>query len=105
MLTEPPDCLPPWTHAAAEKGKAVKQPMEADFDVQVREGHVEVIFRPTESHMSFGILVDPKDIARLGRLSRSANIRHAKTGDTGDYSASEVEAVAFRLASAAISDR
>ena len=55
--------------------------------------------------MSFGILVDPKDIARLGRLSRSANIRHAKTGDTGDYSASEVEAVAFRLASAAISDR
>jgi hypothetical protein len=39
--------------------------MEADFDVQVREGHVEVIFRPTESHISFGILVDPKDIARL----------------------------------------
>ena len=91
--------------AAAEKGEAVRQPMEADFDVQVREGHVEVIFRPTESHMSFGILVDPKDIARLGRLSRSANVRHAKTGDTGDYSASEVEAVAFGLASAAISDR
>jgi hypothetical protein len=97
--------LPPWTHAAAENGEAVKQPMEAEFDVQVREGHVKVIFRPTESHMSFGILVDPKDIARLGRLSRSANIRHAKTGDTGDDSASEVEAVAFRLASAAISDR
>jgi len=91
--------------AAPERGEAVKQPMEADFDVQVREGHVEVIFRPTESHISFGILVDPKDIARLGRLSRSANVRHAKTGDTGDYSASEVEAVAFRLASAAISDR
>ena len=91
--------------AAAEKGEAVKQPIEADFDVQVREGHVEVIFRPTESHISFGILVDPKDIARLGRLSRSANVRHAKTGDTGDYSASEVEAVAFRLASAAINDR
>ena len=72
----------------------MKQTMEADFDVQVREGHVEVIFRPTESHISFGILVDPKDIARLGRLSRSANVRHAKTGDTGDYSASEVEAVA-----------
>jgi hypothetical protein len=65
MLAEPPACLPPWTHAAAEKGEAVKQPMEADFDVQVREGHVEVIFRPTESHLSFGILVDPKDIAPL----------------------------------------
>src|SRR5450759_4491344 len=88
-----------------KKGEAVKQPIEADFDVQIREGHVEVIFRPTESHISFGILIDPKDIARLGRLSRSANVRHAKTGDTGDYSASEVEAVAFRLASAAISDR
>ena len=83
----------------------MKQPIEADFDVQIREGHVEVIFRPTESHISFGILVDSKDIARLGRLSRSANVGHAKTGDTGDYSASDVEAVAFRLASAAISDR
>src|SRR5665811_223009 len=104
MLTELPACLPPWTHAAAEKGEAVKQPMEADFDVQVREGHVEVLFRPTESHMSFGILVDPKDIARLGRLSRSANVRHAK-GDTGDYTASDVEGMAFQLASAAISNR
>ena len=94
-----------FTTRRQKKGEAVKQPMEADFDVQVREGHVEVIFRPTESHISFGILVDPKDIARLGRLSRSATVRHAKTGDTGDYSASEVEAVAFRLASAAISDR
>src|SRR5450830_353249 len=74
MLTEPPACLPPWTHVAAEKGEAVKQPMEADFDVQVREGHVEVIFRPTESHMSFGILVDPKDI-RSARPSLSISDR------------------------------
>jgi hypothetical protein len=81
------------------------QRMEADFDVRVFEGHVEVIFRPTQSHYSFGILVDPKDIARFGRLSQSPNVQHAKTGDTGDYSAGEVEAVAFRLASAAISDR
>jgi hypothetical protein len=79
--------------------------MEADFDVQVLEGHVVVIFRPTESHYSFGILVDPKDIARLGRLSRSPSVRHAETGDTGDYSLREVEAMAFQLASAAISDR
>jgi hypothetical protein len=83
----------------------VKQPMEADFDVQVLEGHVAVTFRPTESHYSYGVLVDLKDIAQFGRLSRSANVRHAKTGDTGDYSASEVDAMAFQLASAAISDR
>jgi hypothetical protein len=84
--------------------KPVKQPMEADFDVQVLEGHVGVTFRPTQSHYSFGVLVDPKDIARFGRLSQSPNVRHAKTGDTGDYSSSEVEAMAFRLASAAISN-
>ena len=40
-------------------------PIEADFDVQVREGHVEVIFRPTQSHYSFGVLVDPEYIARF----------------------------------------
>jgi hypothetical protein len=79
--------------------------MEADFDVQVREGHVEVIFRPTQSYYSFGILVDPRDIARFGHLSQSHNVRHAKTGDTGVYSASEVQGMAFRLASAAISER
>ena len=89
-----------FTTQKQKRVKPVKQPMEADFDVQVREGHVEVLFRPTESHISFGILVDPKDIARLGRLSRSANVRHAKTGDTGDYSASEVEAVAGNVHSA-----
>jgi hypothetical protein len=83
----------------------VKRPMEADFDVQVREGHVEVIFRPTDSHFSFGILVDPKDIAQFGRLSQSPNVRHAKRGDIGDYSSSEVQAMAFRLAFAAISGR
>jgi hypothetical protein len=83
----------------------VKQPMEADFDVQVLEGHVEVIFRPMHSYFTYGILVDHEDIEQYGRLSRSANVRHAKTGDTGDYSASEVEAMAFQLASAAINDR
>jgi hypothetical protein len=79
--------------------------MEADFDVQVREGHVEVIFGPTHSYFTYGILVDLKDIARFGRLSRPPNVRHAKTGDTGDYSESDIEAMSFRLASAAISGR
>ena len=79
--------------------------MEADFDVQVREGGVDVTFRPTESHYSYGLLVDPYDIARLGHLSRSPNARHAKTGDTGEYPSGDVEATAFRLASAAIGGR
>jgi hypothetical protein len=28
--------------------------MESDFDVQAREGGVDVTFRPTESHYSYG---------------------------------------------------
>jgi hypothetical protein len=79
--------------------------MEADFDVQVREGGVDVTFKPTESHYSYGLLVDPEDIARLGHLSRSPRARHVNTGDTGEYPSGDVEATAFRLASAAIGDR
>jgi hypothetical protein len=80
--------------------------METDFDVQIREGGVDVTFRPTESHYSYGLLVDPDDIARLGPLSRSPNTQHhAKTGDTGEYPSGDVEATAFRLASAAIGGR
>jgi hypothetical protein len=79
--------------------------MEADFDVQVREGHVEVIFRPTHSYFTYGILVDRNDIDRFGPLSLRPDVRHAKTGDTGDYVSSDIEAMAFRLASAAISGR
>jgi hypothetical protein len=70
--------------------------MEADFDVQIREGGVDVTFRPTESNYSYGLLVDPDDIARLGPLSRSPNTRDAKTGDTGEYPSGDVEATAFR---------
>jgi hypothetical protein len=79
-----------------------KHPMAADFDVRVRESGVDVTFRPTASHYSFAFLADPKDIAQLGRLSRSAIVRHAKTGDTGEYYLSDVETLAFRLASGAI---
>jgi hypothetical protein len=75
----------------------VKKPNEKDFDVEINEGYVEVIFRPTKSHYSFAVLAD-----RRG-LSQSPDVRHAKTGDTGEYMESEVRDMAFRLASRAIS--
>ena len=51
-----------------------------------------------------GRLVDLKDIARLGPLSRSVSVRHSKTGDTGAYETKAVEEMAFRLAYDAVRD-
>jgi hypothetical protein len=74
----------------------VKQPIEADFDVQNHDAGVDVTFRPTESKYSFVLLADRR------RLSPRASVRHGKTGDTGDYASGDVEATAFRVACAAI---
>jgi hypothetical protein len=74
----------------------VKQPIETDFDVQNHDAGVDVTFRPTESQYSFLLLADRRS------LSPRANVRHGKTGDTGDYAAGDVEATAFRVACAAI---
>jgi hypothetical protein len=74
----------------------VKQPIEADFDVQKHDAGVDVIFRPTESQYSFVLLAD------RGSLSPRASVRHGKIGDTGDYASGDVEATAFRVACAAI---
>ena len=63
---------------------------------------VRVTFRPTASEFVYRQLADPADIAREGPLSRSPNVRHAITGDTGSYDEREVEALAFRLASTAV---
>jgi hypothetical protein len=80
----------------------MKRPAESDFEINVTAGGVEVIFRPTKSHYSYNRLVDPKDIARFGPIS-PARVRHAgPTGDTGDYSSHDVEAMALRLASDAV---
>jgi len=74
----------------------VKQPIEADFDVQNHDAGVDVTFRPTESKYSFVLLADRHSI------SPRASVRHGKTGDTGDYASGDVEATAFRVACAAI---
>jgi hypothetical protein len=83
---------------AIRRASSLKRPTESDFEINVTGGGVEVIFKPTKSHYSYNRLVDQKDIARFGPIS-AARVRHAgATGDTGDYSSHDVEALALRLA-------
>ena len=56
----------------------MKHPTPSDFIVNVKESHVSVMFKPTDSYYNFGRLTDPGDIARHGPLSQSPNVRHAK---------------------------
>jgi hypothetical protein len=83
-------------------GKSMKHPTPSDFIVKVNESYVNVIFKPTDSDYNFGRLADPEDIARYGPLSRSPNVRHGNTGDTGDYPAEEVAQMAHSLAVKAV---
>jgi hypothetical protein len=80
----------------------MKHPTPSDFIISVEENNVSVIFKPSDSHYSFGRLADPEDIARHGPLSTSPNARHAKTGNTGDYAPEEVAQMAHSLAVKAI---
>ena len=83
----------------------MKRPTESDFEINVMGAGVEAIFKPTKSHYSYNRLVDEKDIARFGSIS-PARVRHAgPTGDTPDYDSADVEAMALRLASAAVRRR
>ena len=69
----------------------MKQPTKADFDVEMDEAGVHVLFRPTESHYDYLLLAD-------GGLSLSPTVWHAKTGDTGDYVSTDVKAMADEVA-------
>ena len=80
----------------------MKRPTPSDFTVEAKEAHVTVIFKPSDSHYNFGRLADPEDIARYGPLSRSSNVRHGKTGDTGEYPENEVAQMAYTLAVKAV---
>jgi hypothetical protein len=82
----------------------MRQPTNTDFDVQVSDGGVVVTFKPTNSIITYNLLVDPEDIRRFGPLSNVPHVRHAgPTGDFGDYPSSEVLAMAHRLAATAVS--
>jgi hypothetical protein len=78
------------------------QPREVDYDIELLDGGVRVIFRPTASEFTYRQLADPDDIVREGPLSRSPNVSHPLSGDTGGYNEREIEALAFKLASEAL---
>jgi hypothetical protein len=80
----------------------MKSPTPSDFTVEAKEAYVSVIFKPTDTHYNFGRLADPEDIARYGPLSPPSNVRHGKTGDTGEYPENEVAQMAHTLAVKAI---
>jgi hypothetical protein len=81
----------------------MKQPVKEDFTVDVQEGGVTVLFKPTWSSYTYYRLADPDDIKRFGPLSPVPdNIRHAGSGDTGDYWSDQVQKMAYSLASNAV---
>jgi len=82
----------------------MKQPTPSDFIVEVKESSVSVIFKPSNSDYTFHRLADADDIARYGPLSRSPNVEHGDTGDTGDYPSEEVAQMAHSLAVKAITN-
>jgi hypothetical protein len=73
----------------------VRHPIEANFYVNVSDADVEVIFAPTQSRYNYSRLVE----AGTGLLAPTPVVRHAgRRGDTGDYEATEVQAMAYRVA-------
>jgi hypothetical protein len=82
---------------------SLKHPKETEFEVKASETAIEVLFKPTSSHYTFSRFVDRKDILEFGPLSPDPHIAHARrSGNTGNYLAPEVLAMAFRLASEAV---
>ena len=82
----------------------MKTPRDFDFTVTREESGVRVVFAPTDSHYDFRLLADAKNIARFGPLNGDVLVRRGKTGDSGEYDASEVMAAARRLAEKAVID-
>jgi hypothetical protein len=79
-----------------------RQPVETDFKVEVLEDAIAVHFWPTRSVYTFARFTNERDIADFGPLSPDPAIQHAsRISGTRIYDAAEVQALAFRLATAA----
>ena len=79
-----------------------KHPRPSDFEVQISDANIEVIFIPTHSRYIFHRFVDRKDIIEFGPLSPDPLVAHTAHSGTGAYLAPEVRAMAFRVASEAL---
>ena len=76
----------------------MKQPIKAEYDAELDDAGVHVVHRPTESYYDYYLLADRG-------LSLPPIIRHAKTGDTGDYVSSDVRAMADQVAQTSLRSR
>src|SRR3974390_890703 len=70
----------------------MRQPTKTDYTIEMRDGVVEVIFNPTDSHFQWRYYL--RDLVSHTLV----NEWHGKTGDTGDYSPRDVVDMAYRLA-------
>src|SRR5262249_2516172 len=78
-------------------------PVGADFEVRTYAEAVVVLFLPTISHYTFNRFANTGDMAEFGPLSPHPRVRHTnRAAGTGHYLASEVQAMAFRLALEAV---
>jgi hypothetical protein len=82
-----------------------RRPVETDFKVAVFQSKIEVQFGPTRSLYTFGRLTAERDIAEFGPLSPDPTERHSSRNGVRSYDASEVRAMAFRLAATAATAR
>jgi hypothetical protein len=79
-----------------------RQPVEPDFKIEVSAHAIVVHFLPTRSLYTFTRFTDERDIAEFGPLSPDPVIQHTtRVGGTRIYDPADVQALAFRLATAA----
>jgi hypothetical protein len=79
-----------------------RQPVETDFKIEVSEDTIVVHFLPTRSVFTFTRFTTTKDIAEFGGVSPDPVEQHtSRRAGTRSYNATEVRAMAFRLATEA----
>jgi rhamnose utilization protein RhaD (predicted bifunctional aldolase and dehydrogenase) len=79
-----------------------RQPVEADFQVEVSEDEITVRFWRTGSLYTFARFTTVREIAEFGPVSPDPVVRHvSRISGARNYDAAEVLAMAFRLAMAA----
>jgi hypothetical protein len=62
---------------------SVWPPAAPDFDIEIRDADVGIIFKPMMSRYSFPLLAERRKVSPI------ANVRHVKTADSGDYASGD----------------
>lgn len=75
----------------------MKHPKKDDFETETSDASVVATFMPTNSEYTFTRPADAADISKFGPVSLEPTVWHP-AGDTGDYSAAEVQRMALSVA-------